>query len=179
MKVVGFHQFVPANQTSLIEWECPEDVEGIFADFDIANSHANNFGIMNFSHERDGQIDDIIGAKEDVEQSKKFGFPVYDAFVPAPVFSKLLKSHCPYWHVSKGSKISIRVYNVTGSAQTFPAGFVIRGDLVSNDVRWWADEHGKLVRPLNQLERGLRLGDQVGSLRVVNPHTYEGFDAQR
>ncbi len=160
MKVFGLNGIVPAGQTIDFTWECPSNIDGRLNRIYIHEYTANNFVISKLR---------LIREDEDVEDFIYANYPV-----AATCLNKHLE-HGIDWYVHEKDVIELGVYNATGSIQAFWSSLEIGADPLG-DGRWWADEEtGKLVRPILFHERTLKTGTQVGSLRIVDPVTYEGF----
>lgn len=178
MKLVGLSGTCLPNDSLLVEWKCPDGVSGVISRAAFNDHTAYNFFVIRFDwKKKDGSLEALVDGEEVVIGGVTSSPPMWSGGVDAPSFSKLVGGGID-WHVEPGDVISLRVLNVTYAVQNFQMGFAVEDGFVASDGRWWADEHGKLIRALTFVEHGLRTGSRVGSLIVVDPETYEGFDSE-
>jgi hypothetical protein len=198
MYLVGVSVAVIANDSYLFEWKCVER-EGVLLGVDIPSDIVSCFFVLEFKlTHTSGLIDVLVDSKETIipfvpspspspspmitvsgttyGASSPTSYSTWEGGIPASCFMSLLKDGAP-WYVEDGDIISWRVMNTTGAMQCFKGGLKIGDAGVSNDVRWWADENGKPVRPLSFIERGLKIGTLIGSLRVVDGREWGKFDS--
>ena len=179
MKLVGLGSIVPPSSAQLLEWECPEGVSGDLIRVTFPSVYSINFIVLRFDWLRpNGDIVKLVDSEEISTPSTSASYlPMWKGGIDATSFAEILEKGID-WHIEPKDKIQFQVLNWTGANQTFQMGFALGERAVATDGRWWADEHGKLVRALTFIEEGLRTGARIGGLVVVDPDTYEGFDSE-
>ncbi len=177
MKIVGLHVALMGYADHLIEWTCPPDTGGLLIALSIAPGA--QLDILEFNVcRKDGTIERFVDSKKrDTSPAASFPPKTWEGGVDAHCFEQLMKEQCGVdLAIEEGDVVQVRVLDKSGGYVHVNMGMLIGDSVISKQQHWWADENGRLKRPLTFVERGLKLGTRVGGFVVIDPFTYEGLD---